>query len=226
MGEMQPVSSDTAAGAETRASLRLEGVRRSFGARRVLPGITLEASGGEVVAVVGPNGSGKSTLLKIVAGLMRPTRGKIVLTVPGAPPIEDAAGRRARVGYAGPDLALYPELTGRENLEFFATVAGRPLSKQESSKRLAAVGLGGRGDDPVSVYSSGMRQRLRLAFARGGGDAPLLLLDEPSLALDERGVALVAQMVAEQRERGGLTLLATNDPREVALGDRSVVLGA
>jgi len=206
-------------------ALRLEGVRKSYGARRVLAGISLEARGGEVVAVVGPNGSGKSTLVRIVAGLLRPSRGEVALTVAGGA-ASDAAARRARVGYASPDLALYPELTGRENLEFFATVAGKRLSTEEAERRLAAVGLAGRGNDPVSEYSSGMRQRLRLAFARGGGEAPLLLLDEPSLALDERGVALVGALVDEQRARGGLTLLATNDPRETALGDRSIVLGS
>lgn len=206
-------------------SLRLDGVRKSFGARRVLSGFTLEASGGEVVAIVGPNGSGKSTLLKIVAGLMRPSKGEVKLTLAGADASE-AEKRRAAVGYAGPDLALYPELSGRENLQFFGEMSGVALSYEEIEARLAKVGLAGRGDDPVSAYSSGMRQRLRLAFAWRGGNVPLLLLDEPSLALDGSGVAVAREMTEMQRRAGGLTLLATNDLREVTWGDRSVVLSS
>ena len=206
-------------------SLRLDGVRKSFGTRRVLSGLTLEAQGGEVVAIVGPNGSGKSTLLKIVAGLMRPSKGAVTLTLAGVDASE-AEKRRAAVGYAGPDLALYPELTGRENLQFFGEMSGVTLSYEETEARLTKVGLAGRGNDPVSAYSSGMRQRLRLAFAWRGGDVPLLLLDEPSLALDETGVRIAREMTEVQRNIGGLTLLATNDPREVAWGDRSVVLAS
>jgi heme exporter protein A len=208
--------------ARTEVNLRLDGVRKSFGPRRVLAGVTLDAGPGDVVAVVGPNGSGKSTLLKIVAGLLRPSKGDVALTV-GGRPVGEASQRRRAVGYAAPDLALYPELTGRENLKFFAAIRGEPLSQEEGERRLAAVGLGGRGDDPVSAYSSGMRQRLRLAFAWRGGDVPLLLLDEPSLALDEKGVALIGAMVERQRARGGVTLLATNDAREAALAGGNVV---
>lgn len=209
----------------TDARLRIDDVRKSYGPRRVLPGITLEAGPGETVAVVGPNGSGKSTLLKIVAGLLRPTRGAVGLTIRGRE-VSDVAERRRAVGYAAPDLTLYPELTGRENLHFFGAVRGEPLSDEETDRRLDAVGLKGRGGDPVSVYSSGMRQRLRLAFAWRGGDAPLLLLDEPSLALDEKGVALIADMVDRQRDRRGVTLVATNDAREAALAERRIVLGS
>ena len=116
---------------------------------------------------------------------------------------------------------MYPELTGRENLEFFATLRGEPT--RDCGADLEAVGLSGRGGDRVSVYSSGMRQRLRLAFAMAA-EAPLLLLDEPSLALDEQGVRLVGEIVRRQRERGGMTLIATNDPRETELGDRAVAV--
>ena len=205
-------------------ALRLAGVGKTYGGRRVLHNLDLTAEGGEIVAVTGANGSGKSSLLKIVAGLLRPSRGEVTLHI-GAETRTDGAARRASVGYAGPDLALYPELTGRENLEFFDRVAGRARGANDYDTLLTTVGLRGRGDDPVAAYSSGMRQRLRLAWA-SLPHAPLLLLDEPGLALDESGVALVGQMVAAQAARGGITLLATNDPREAALGGRAVALGA
>lgn len=204
--------------------LSLDAVGKAYGTRRrVLADVTLTVRAGEVVAVTGPNGSGKSTLLKIVAGLLRPSRGQVTLTIDAGEPTPDPAVRRGAVGYAAPDLALYPELTGRENLAFFRAVRGRRLTNEEADRRLADVGLAGRGDEPIGVYSSGMRQRLRLAFALLA-DPAILLLDEPSLALDAGGVAIVERIVAEQRTRG-LTLLATNDAREAALGDRTIVLG-
>lgn len=180
-----------------------------------------------MIAVTGRNGSGKSTLLRIVAGLLRPTRGTVIVSSNGET-AENGTARRRMVGYCSPDLALYPELTARENLLFFGVVRGGggsgPVMAGECDALLEAVGLRGRGNDPVGAYSSGMRQRLRLAFARWG-NPPVLLLDEPSLALDQSGVGIVAEMIAAQKAAGGLTLLATNDADEAALGDRTVVLG-
>ncbi len=201
--------------------LTLENIGKSFGTRRVLSGVSRTVRRGECCAVVGANGSGKSTLLKIVAGLIRPTRGSVTLTVGGAT-ITDAGERRGLVGYCAPDLSLYPELTGAENLRFFADVRGETVRDGEIEARLSTVGLSGRGGDAVASYSSGMKQRLRLAFAWRAGDVPVLLLDEPSLALDAGGVAVVEAMIAQQMTRGGITLLATNDSREVAWADQRI----
>src|SRR5690349_13342344 len=99
---------------ENAALLRLHGVGKRYGARRVLQDISFEVSPGEVIVVAGNNGSGKSTLLKIVAGLLRPTRGDVYISGE-----KEAAGRRFLVGYAGPDLHLYTELTAHENLAFY-----------------------------------------------------------------------------------------------------------
>lgn len=205
-------------------TLTVDRVGKAYGSRRVLKDFSLTASSGEVIAVTGANGSGKSTLLKIVAGLLRPTRGTVMVAI-GTETRAEAATRRGAVGYAGPDLTLYTELTGMENLRFFDAAAGRQRAAEEYSELFTLVGLKGRENDRVAAYSSGMRQRLRLAFALLPG-APLLLLDEPSLALDAGGVAVVERIVRAQSERGGLTLLATNDSREAALGDRAVALGA
>jgi heme exporter protein A len=192
--------------------LELEGIEKRFAARRVLKDVSLTVRGGEALAITGPNGAGKSTLLKIVAGLLRPTKGAVRLD--GS---LDTALRRQQVGYVAPDLALYPELSGRENLEFFARVRG---ARADFAAALARVGLGGREGDLVAVYSSGMRQRLRLALATLF-DAPLLLLDEPGLALDADGASMLEALIDERKRAGALVLLATNDPREVALGDRA-----
>ena len=199
----------------------LDGIGKTFGTRRVLADISDTIRGGECVAVVGANGSGKSTLLKIVAGLLRPSRGTVSARF-GGRVITDAGERRGLVGYCAPDLTFYAELSGAENLRFFVEAGGGVVSAGEIGARLDAVGLSGRGADRVSVYSSGMRQRLRLAFAVGGGDVPILLLDEPSLALDSGGVELAREIIRCQKERGGITLLATNDTREIAWSDRCI----
>jgi heme exporter protein A len=196
-------------------SLILDDIAASYGARTVLRGISLTLRQGEVLVISGANGSGKSTLLRLLCGLQRPTRGTVHYQVDDtlAPPAEV----RHMLGWVAPDLALYRELSALENLRFFAAVRGLPLSNAELVALLERVGLAGRGDDRVAAYSSGMVQRMRYAYALLHQPA-VLLLDEPTVTLDERGAAMVEQVVAAQRQ-AGLTIIATNDPRELRFGD-------
>jgi heme exporter protein A len=205
------------------SELHIENVSKTYGTRRVLHNINLMAQGGEVIGIIGSNGSGKSTLLRIIAGLLRPTAGTVRLTVRGTL-ADDAITRRRCVGYVAPDLAFYPELSARENLAFFSKVRGEERSPREVDGLLRRVGLRGRENDAVAAFSSGMRQRLRLAFALLT-TAPILLLDEPTLALDTQGVGLVEEMIAEQRATGGVVVLATNDPQERVWADRLLLVG-
>ena len=201
--------------------LSLAGVSKRFGRRRVFEGVNAEVGRGEVLVVIGPNGAGKSTLLLLIAGLLRPTRGQVVVSVDGkALPYEN---RRQWLGMVAPDLTLYQELTALENLRFFERVRGRVPREADLEALLERVGLEGRGRDRVGTYSSGMRQRLKYAFALA--HAPkVLLLDEPTANLDASGVSMVAEVIAEQRRRGVL-VLATNVPEEARLGDHCVALG-
>lgn len=200
--------------------LELAGIEKRYGMRRVLHNFALVAEGGEIVAITGANGSGKSTVVKLVAGLLRASKGQITLKIDSTDE-SDPARRRQLCGYVSPDLTLYPELTARENLQFFCDVRG--VSPQNIAAILERVGLSGREDDPIGQYSSGLRQRVKLALAVLF-EPPVLLLDEAGLALDDKGVALVANLVAEQQQRGGLTLIATNDSREVVLAQRIIAL--
>jgi heme exporter protein A len=129
---------------------------------------------------------------------------------------------RSMVGYVSPELNLYPELSARENLQFFADVTSRP--SKPIQELLTQVGLGKRLDDPIGNYSSGMRQRVRLALAALHEPA-ILLLDEPGLALDEAGQEVVLSMIREQQQRGGIVILATNDQRERELVQRHIHVG-
>lgn len=207
--------------AQTDLRIRLEQVGHRFGTRRVLREIDFEVGAGQVCTITGRNGSGKSTLLRIVAGLLAASEGSLSVVVQGqARSVRDS---RHFIGYVSPDLTLYKELTAAENLQFFARLRGMTLTREDLIERLTQVGLRGRGRDLVGTYSSGMRQRLKYAFALLG-DPPILLLDEPTANLDVSGIAIVETLVAAHRNRvgGGLTILATNEPRELEWGDMTV----
>ena len=204
--------------------VQLENVEHRFGMRRVFSGVNMTVRTGEIGLVMGANGAGKSTLLKIIAGLLPPASGTARVQMDGQE--LDMRTRRRIIGYVAPDLTLYRELTGVENLEFFAQLRGLTLERQQLRDVLELVGLRGRGRDLVGAYSSGMRQRLKYAFALLG-QPPILLLDEPTANLDVDGMAMVEQVIANQQARpgGGLTIVATNEPREEQWGTVQVRLG-
>ncbi len=167
-----------------RFELTIDSVSKSYGARRVLRDVTARAVAGQVLVIAGPNGSGKSTLVKVIARLTRPTDGRVLWKLDGRTlPVTDA---RRVVGMVSPDLTVYDEMSAIENLRFFAQVRGLSAGPELAKSLLDRFGLGGRGRDLVGAYSSGMKQRLKYAFALMH-DPPLLLLDEPTANLDERG---------------------------------------
>ena len=133
--------------------------------------------------------------------------------------------RRRNIGYVAPDLTLYRELTGAENLQFFGELAGVRLTRENLIEMLTEVGLRGRGHDLVGAYSSGMRQRLKYAFALIRRPKALLL-DEPTANLDVDGIAMVERIIDQHRMDGGLTIIATNEPREMEWGKLQVRLKA
>lgn len=191
-------------------TLAAEELGKSFAGTEVFADVSLEVAGG-LFAVAGSNGSGKTTLLKILAGLLPATTGRVRLERDGT--ALSGQARRLAVGWAGPDLALYGELTGEENLRFFRRAAGLDAEDADIRRRLSETGLStAAGQRRVEAYSTGMRQRLRLAFARLF-DPPLLVLDEPFTGLDAEGRELVHRLVADAR-RTGTVVLASNDERD------------
>jgi heme exporter protein A len=202
-------------------SLRGEDLSHRFGRRQTgIDGLAFELEGPGAVAVTGPNGSGKSTLLRILAGLLRPTRGETTLRVEGRE--VPLATRRTVLGLATPELSFYEEFSATENLCFAAETHGLADAAVAAREALDRVGLTARAGDRVAAYSSGMKQRLRLAFALLHRPA-LLLLDEPGSHLDDEGRAAVRAVVAHQSQRG-LVLVATNDPQEIQLAERRLEL--
>ena len=189
------------------ACLSFEGLRRSFGRLRVLKGVSGRVNRRELLLVSGPNGCGKSTLLRCLAGLMAPQKGRIDCRIDGK--ALDVAERRLAVGFVSPDLELYPELTTLENLEFFARLRGTAPAR--GAELLDRLGL--PHDRATAALSSGMRQRLRWAWAILH-KPPVLLLDEPLQNLDAPGRDDVTRLLAEHLETG-LAVVASPDPLEL-----------
>jgi len=202
--------------------IHLNHVSQVFEGRAVLHQITCSFHGGQVTAVAGANGSGKSTLLRIAARLMLPSSGTVDTIRDGAP--VGGAEYRSMLSMATPEMELYTRLTVRENLSFLLSARGAACGEEDLKALTARVGL------PPEVLprtagqlSTGMRQRVRLAVLLGV-DAEIWLLDEPGLALDERGRALLMNEVRGAAERGRLVLWATNDREEREAADACVEL--
>ena len=200
-----------------KVELEATDLSKSYGGRRVFSGLTISASRG-LVAVAGPNGSGKTTFLKILASLLRPDSGSVRVRRDGVEISGD--DRRLAVGWAGPDLAFYEDLSAEENLDFFRRAAGRRSDPEAVARRLAEVGLADAARLYVGAFSTGMKQRLRIAFCTLF-DAPVLLLDEPMNGLDAAGRDMVTEVVAARRKEGAV-VLASNDPRDLAGADSVV----
>jgi heme exporter protein A len=188
--------------------LTVEDVSRHFGRRRALSRVSFQATRGRTLGLLGPNGAGKSTLLALLATLLRPTSGQIrygsTLATEAGPEL------RGSIGVLGHDLFLYPELTARENLEFFAGLYSVAQPRTAASGALDQAGLIDRADDPVSSFSRGMRQRV--ALERALIHQPrLVLLDEPFTGLDDASTAALAKRLHSLRERGAIVILATHD---------------
>jgi heme exporter protein A len=182
-------------------------VARYFGRRKALTNVTFTCEPGEIVGLLGPNGAGKSTLLNILATLLSPSKGTITY---GDGVVAGGAGIRAAIGMLGHDLFLYPELTARENLAFFAQLYGLPDAARAVSHALEQSGLAARADDFVSGFSRGMRQRVALERALLH-DPKLILLDEPFTGLDQASAAALVSRLRNRQQAGCLIVLATHD---------------
>ena len=159
---------------------------------------------GEVVALLGPNGSGKTTTLKAAAGLIHPTSGAVLLGRPGRSATQPAA--RQLLSFL-PQRVAFPEaLTGGEVLEFFRALRG--VDRERTREVLRFASLNGASGRAIGTYSGGMVQRLGLAVA-ALPDAPVMLLDEPTAALDPIGLSAFYELV-DRREREGKTVFFTS----------------
>ena len=186
---------------------------KQFGRFAALRGVTAEFSAGKLYVILGDNGAGKTTLLRTMAGLAHSTRGKI--TVLGS---ENIQASRAQIGYMAHPSLLYDEMSGMENLRYFAKLYRIPAGEVDRRCREAilSVKLDPDLERPVGQYSQGMRQRMSLARALVN-DAELLLLDEPFSNVDARSAAEMAGLVAHARDRGKTVFVVTHQAAQLEL---------
>lgn len=189
-------------------TVSVDDVSRTYGRRRALSHVTLQASRGEVVGLFGPNGAGKSTLISILSTLLRPSSGRV--RYGSHTPDDTGDALRGQIGVLGHDLFLYSDLTARENLAFFGQLYGLDNLDARVSEALRLARLTDRADDRAGSFSRGLRQRL--ALERALLHLPrLVLLDEPFTGLDDDSALVLIERLQSLRERGTIVVMATHD---------------
>jgi ABC-2 type transport system ATP-binding protein len=188
----------------TLAAIALCDVRKAYRGNMVLDGLDLTVHGGEVAGLIGPNGSGKTTVLRIIAGLVQPDSGEVVV---------QGRNLSSQLGAVPPHLGILfdppgvqPHLTGLENLCLLASIR-RVIGKAEAALWMRKVGLDPDSRQRVATYSQGMRQRLGLAQALMEAPA-ILLLDEPTNGLDPDFVEIFVDLLMAERNRGVAIVMA------------------
>ena len=177
-------------------------ISKTLRGAKVLDDVSLTLEGGNIYGLMGENGSGKTMLMRTVCGLVRPDRGSV--TFDG----QDRKTAKPVLGVMIENTALYPDLTGMENLGLFASIL-RIADKHAQAEAMERVGLDPKDRRTYRKYSLGMKQRLLLAQAIM--EKPqVLLLDEPTNAIDAEGVALTHEIMRQEADRGAVVLLASH----------------
>ena len=184
----------------TTVTLAAEGLVKRYGDRVALRGVSLAARPGELVAIIGPNGAGKTTLLSILAGIQRADEGSITVASPG-------------IGWVPQQPAVYNKLTVEENLSLFARLERRPDPRAAVERMFALSDLGDRAGDQVGTLSGGNRQRVNIAVGLLA-EPDVLLLDEPSAALDPRQRARLWEFIRRLAGEGTTVIYATHNIQE------------
>jgi ABC-2 type transport system ATP-binding protein len=204
--------------------LTIRNLRKSFGSVVAVEDVSFSVEPGRLVGLLGPNGAGKTTTVSMIAGLVTPERGEVLIG--GHRLAGDTDPAKKRIGLVPQDLALYDELSARANLRFFGALynlSGRALDDAIASA-LALVELADRAGDAVKTFSGGMKRRLNLA-AGLLHDPDILLLDEPTVGVDPQSRNAIFDNLETLKSRGKALLYTTHYMEEVErLADRIVVV--
>jgi len=184
-------------------ALAVQGISKRFGDREAVRDVSFEVAGGELLAIIGPNGAGKTTLLSILAGIQTPNSGSVA----------QPAGTTARIGWVPQQTAVYGKLTVAQNLRLFARLERVADAEATVERMLEQTGLQERADDELGRLSGGNRQRVNIAVGLLA-DPPVLLLDEPSGALDPRQRERLWGFITALTERGTAVIFCTHDIAE------------
>ncbi|MBP2630065.1 MAG: heme exporter protein CcmA [Firmicutes bacterium] len=192
--------------------IKLINIKKRYGEKILYSDLSDCLKSASCTCITGSNGSGKSTLLKIIGSLIAADSGQVAVFQDGNRLKRDEYQRL--IGMVAPDLALYDHLNAIENIQFFAGFRNCNLTYETIVDNLFKVGLAGIEDKLVKTFSTGMKQRLKLAVL-ASSNLPIWLLDEPSSNLDLEGKSMVKKLIQESVDSGKLVILATNEEQEV-----------
>jgi ABC-2 type transport system ATP-binding protein len=184
-------------------------ISKSYGARLALDNVSLEVRPGEIAALLGPNGAGKTTMLSILATVLKPDGGHVLIN--GKPRKSDPTGLGRMLGLVPQSLALYPTLSAAQNVWHFARMQGlaRDDAKVHCKRALDEVGLSERADDPMHAFSGGMKRLLNLACGIVHRP-PVLLLDEPTVGVDLQSRELLLARIRHYADAGAGVIYSTH----------------
>jgi heme exporter protein A len=203
------------------AVLEARNLHRVFGRQRAVEGVSFTLREGEALAVFGPNGAGKTTLLRLLAGLLRPSTGEVLV---GEMRVAGSAAARARIGIISHESMLYHALTVRENVELAARLYGVRDPQTAALRVLEQLRIAQRGSSQIRALSRGQKQRVSIARALVH-DPQVLLLDEPFTGLDDAGAAALGEVLRAIRGSGAALVLVTHNIAEgLALATRAAVM--
>ena len=204
--------------------LEVKALKKSYGNLVAVDGVGLRAGKGETVGLLGPNGAGKTTTVSIIAGLLRPDSGEVLIE--GRPLRGDTDPTKRKIGLVPQDIALYEEMSARDNLAFFGALYDLEgvRAKQAIAEALDLVGLADRAKDKVRAFSGGMKRRLNLAAALLH-DPQILLLDEPTVGVDPQSRNAIFDNLETLKKRGKTLLYTTHYMEEAErLCDRMIII--
>ncbi|KJY97557.1 ABC transporter ATP-binding protein [Pseudoalteromonas piscicida] len=189
--------------------IQINNLQKRFGEYQALQGLNLSVHQGEILALLGPNGAGKTTTINCLLGFLQPDAGEI--TIAGINPQHDVVTARQQLAYIPEQVALYPRLSGLENLAYFSKMASIEMTDEAFRTLLSEVKLPSHAvDNPVATYSKGMRQKVGIAIALAK-QAKALILDEPTSGLDPSASHEFSQLIQSLAKQGVAILMATHD---------------
>jgi len=195
--------------------IRVEGIKKSFGKVRAVRGVSFDAPDGKITGLLGPNGAGKSTTLRILYTVLKPDEGRA--TIDGADVVTDSLAARGRIGALPHGAGLYPHLTARENIAYFARLCG--LDKAEIDDRVEQIvnllEIGDFAERRTKGFSQGQRTKVSLARALVH-DPQNVILDEPSNGLDVMATRSLRELILKLKDDGRCVLFSSHVMQEVA----------
>ncbi len=197
--------------------IQTQNLTKKYGDQIALDNLNLNVNAGEIYCLLGANGAGKTTTINLLLGFIEPSSGNARIN--GLDVVSKSKEIKSHLAYIPENLMLYPNLTALENLDYFAGIAGKSISKSQLKEFLTEAGLQSEAfDKRISTFSKGMRQKVGIAIALAK-DAKVLLLDEPTSGLDPSASNEFGLLLQKLKDRGVATLMATHDlfrAREVA----------